>query len=100
MPTSRGWAGLGVSTALLVLWVGFGEIELMTTAMFLVAAVSTGTLFVRFASPRVEVVRRIYPLPVFRSWLVFHFALRSGKTWPDPFQQSRLRPCLERLGCS
>jgi len=64
MPTSRGWAGLGVATALLVLWVGFGEIELMSTAMFLVAAVSTGTLFVRFVSPKVEVGRRIYPVQV------------------------------------
>ena len=76
MPTSRGWAGLGVSTALLVLWVGFGELELMTTAMFLVAAVSIGTLFVRFASPRVEVSRRIYPLQVHEGDEVVIFRFR------------------------
>ncbi len=64
MPTGRGWAALGVSTALLVLWVGFGELELMTTAMFLIAAVGVGVIFVRFASPRVAVTRRIYPAQV------------------------------------
>lgn len=64
MPTTRGWAALGVSTALLVLWVGFGETELMTTAMFLVAAVAVGMLFIRFASPRVEITRHIYPVQV------------------------------------
>lgn len=64
MPTTRGWAALGVSTALLVLWVGFGETELMTTAMFLVAAVAVGMLFVRFADPRVEITRHIYPAQV------------------------------------
>jgi len=64
MPTTRGWAALGVSTALLVLWVGFGETELMTTAMFLVAAVAVGMLFIRFASPRVEITRHIYPVHV------------------------------------
>ncbi len=64
MPTTRGWAALGVSTALLVLWVGFGETELMTTAMFLVAAVAVGMLFIRFADPRVEITRHIYPAQV------------------------------------
>ncbi len=64
MPTTRGWAALGVSTALLVLWVGFGETELMTTAMFLVAAVAVGMLFIRFADPSVEITRHIYPTQV------------------------------------
>jgi uncharacterized protein (DUF58 family) len=64
MPTTRGWAALGVSTALLVLWVGFGETELMTTAMFLVAAVAVGMLFIRFANPGVEITRHIYPVQV------------------------------------
>lgn len=64
MPTTRGWAALGVSTALLVLWIGFGETELMTTAMFLVAAVAVGMLFIRFASPRVEIARHMYPVQV------------------------------------
>jgi len=64
MPTTRGWTALGVSTALLVLWVGFGETELMTTAMFLVAAVAVGMLFIRFADPSVEITRHIYPTQV------------------------------------
>lgn len=64
MPTARGWAALGVATALLVLWVGFGELELMTTAVFLVASVSVGIAFVRLASPRVAISRRIYPAQV------------------------------------
>jgi uncharacterized protein (DUF58 family) len=64
MPTARGWAALGVATSLLVLWIGFGELELMTTAMFLIAAVVTGLGFVRYASPTVEVVRRVYPIQV------------------------------------
>ncbi len=64
MPTARGWAALGVSTALLVLWIGFGEAELMTTAMFLIAATLVGVAFVRFTSARVAVSRRIHPLQV------------------------------------
>ena len=64
MPTARGWAAFGVASALLVLWVGFGEFELMTAAMFLVAAVVMGVSFVRFAGPKVEVARHIYPIQV------------------------------------
>lgn len=64
MPTARGWAALGVSTALFVLWAGFGELELMTTAMFLLAAVIVGVVFVRFVSPQVEISRRILPTQV------------------------------------
>jgi len=61
MPTARGWAAVGVSTALLLLWVGYGEIELMTTAVFLMAAVLVGVAFVRFASPRVDLRRTLHP---------------------------------------
>ena len=64
MPTGRGWAALGVSSALFALWAGFGELELMTTAVFLVAAVAIGLVFVRFAAPSVGVARRIYPAQV------------------------------------
>ncbi len=64
MPTARGWAALGVATALLVLWIGFGEPELMTTAMFLIMAVAVGMAFVRFATLNVEVTRRIHPIQV------------------------------------
>lgn len=64
MPTGRGWAATGVATALLFLWVGFGEIELMTTAMFLLAAVAVGTIFVRINAPEVLVARRLIPTQV------------------------------------
>ena len=61
MPTGRGWAAVGVSAALLVLWIGFGEVELMTTAVFLLAAVIVGVGFVRMAPPSLTISRRIYP---------------------------------------
>jgi uncharacterized protein (DUF58 family) len=61
MPTSRGWAAVGVSGALLVLWAAFGEIELLATAVFLLFSVAGGVVFVRVVSPRIEVTRRIYP---------------------------------------
>jgi uncharacterized protein (DUF58 family) len=64
MPTSRGWAALGVAAALLLLWAGFGEIELLAAGMFLALAVAAGFLFVRLAGPRVEVTRRLYPSQV------------------------------------
>jgi len=64
MPTGRGWAAIGVSTALLVLWIGYGELELMTTAVFLLAAVAVGLAFVRFAAPRVAISRRLHPIQV------------------------------------
>lgn len=64
MPTGRGWAAIGVSAALLPLWIAFGELELMTTAIFLIAAVLVGIVFVRVISPQVDVTRRIYPVQV------------------------------------
>jgi uncharacterized protein (DUF58 family) len=64
MPTSRGWAALGVSAALLLLWVGFGEIELLAAGAFLALAVTGGLVFVRVAAPRVRISRRIYPSQV------------------------------------
>lgn len=64
MPTGRGWAAIGVSAALLVLWVGYGELELMTTAIFLLTATLVGLGFVRFVAPRVDVSRRLYPAQV------------------------------------
>jgi uncharacterized protein (DUF58 family) len=64
MPTSRGWAAVGVSGALLVLWATFGEIELLATAVFLLLAVGGGILFVRLVAPRLEVTRKINPSPV------------------------------------
>lgn len=64
MPTGRGWAAIGVSAALFVLWAGFGESDLMTTAVFLLAAVVVGMVFVRLSSTEVAVWRRIFPTQV------------------------------------
>jgi uncharacterized protein (DUF58 family) len=64
MPTGRGWAAIGVSAALFVLWAGFGELDLMTTAVFLLAAVVIGMVFVNLVSPEVAVWRRILPAQV------------------------------------
>ena len=64
MPTSRGWAALGVSSALLILWIAFGEVELLATGVFLAGATAIGLGFVRLITPRVEVTRRMYPTQV------------------------------------
>ena len=64
MPASRGWAALGVATALLLLWIGFGEIELLAAGTFLALAVAVGLVFVRVAAPRVDVTRRLFPAQV------------------------------------
>jgi uncharacterized protein (DUF58 family) len=64
MPTGRGWAAVGVSGALLVLWAAFGEAELLGTAVFLLLAVAVGVAFVRTSSPQLEVARHIYPAQV------------------------------------
>lgn len=61
MPTGRGWSAIGVSASLFVLWAGFGEGDLMTTAVFLIAAVVVGMVFVHLVSPEVAVWRRITP---------------------------------------
>ncbi|MBM3694484.1 MAG: DUF58 domain-containing protein [Actinobacteria bacterium] len=61
MPTGRGWAAAGVAGALLLLWVGFGEVELLATALFLLLGLAGGTAFVRLGSPRLEATRRLYP---------------------------------------
>jgi len=64
MPTGRGWAAIGVAAALFVLWTAFGELDLMTTAVFLLAAVAIGMIFVRLVNPQVAVWRRILPTQV------------------------------------
>jgi len=64
MPTIRGWAALGVAAALVVLWIAFGEIELLGTAAFLTAATLLGVALVRYGTPRMNIVRRIYPSQV------------------------------------
>ncbi len=61
MPTVRGWAALGVSAALVVLWVVFGEIELLATAIFLLSAVLFGFLFARCFALDVACSRTVRP---------------------------------------
>jgi uncharacterized protein (DUF58 family) len=64
MPTLRGWAALGASFALGVLWIGFGEILLLASAIFLLASVIVGVLYVRSSAPRARLTRRIAPIQV------------------------------------
>ncbi len=61
MPSGRGWAALGAAVALVILWVAFGERELLAAALFLAAATLAGVALVRMRSPRVDVHRRIAP---------------------------------------
>jgi uncharacterized protein (DUF58 family) len=62
MPTTRGWAGIGAAFALAVLWAGFGEDLLLALSVFLFAAVGGGSLYVRFAAPRLALRRAINPV--------------------------------------
>lgn len=61
MPTTRGWAAVGAATALVVLWVVFGEDLLLALAVFLVAATAGGTMYVRLSGPKLSVRRTIVP---------------------------------------
>ena len=65
MPTIRGWAALGASLALVLLWIGFGEQLLLGVAAFLSLAVVFGTLYVRRGVPRVAARRSISPLQIY-----------------------------------
>jgi uncharacterized protein (DUF58 family) len=61
MPTTRGWAAVGAALALAVLWLAFGEDLLLALAVFLVAGVLGGSLYVRLAAPRLSLARTINP---------------------------------------
>ncbi|MGI9667902.1 MAG: DUF58 domain-containing protein [Acidimicrobiia bacterium] len=61
MPTTRGWAAVGAAFALGVLWAAFGEDLLLALAVFLIAAVLGGQLYVRLAAPRLALTRTINP---------------------------------------
>jgi uncharacterized protein (DUF58 family) len=65
MPTGQGWAALGTSGALLVLWAAFGEIELAAAAVLLTGAAALGLMYVRRALPRVEISRSLRPGQVY-----------------------------------
>ena len=61
MLTDRGWAALGASLALFVLWVALGEPELLSIGLLLVVATTTAFVFIRRANPLVAVTRRLSP---------------------------------------
>jgi uncharacterized protein (DUF58 family) len=64
MPTTRGWVALGTAAALVLLWVGFGELEMLATGLFLTAATGIGVLFTRSRRPRATIDRHLYPTQV------------------------------------
>ena len=64
MPTTRGWAALGAGTALIILWIAFGERLLLAVAAFFLIAIVLGIGYVRLAAPRVAIQRRISPIQV------------------------------------
>ena len=61
MLTDRGWAALGASLALVVLWVALGETELLATGLFLTVAAVLSWAYTRFSKPSVRVVRHLRP---------------------------------------
>ncbi len=61
MLTDRGWAVLGASVALGLLWVGFGEDELLAGAILLGAATLLALVYVRAVKPRAAVTRKLLP---------------------------------------
>ena len=64
MPTTRGWAALGIGLALPILWVAFGENVMLAVGTFLILAVASGIIAWRSASPRVAVSRSSSPVQV------------------------------------
>lgn len=61
MLTDRGWAVLGASVALGLLWVGFGEIELLAAALLLGVGTILALIYVRLVKPKASVTRRLLP---------------------------------------
>jgi uncharacterized protein (DUF58 family) len=61
MLTERGWAALGATLALVVLWVALGEVELLVAAAVVAAALALALVVVRGARPRLEVRRQLVP---------------------------------------
>ena len=64
MPTTKGWAALGIGMALPILWLAFGEHVMLAVATFLVLAVGIGVVSVRSARPNVGIQRTVTPLQV------------------------------------
>lgn len=61
MLTDRGWAALGASLALVVLWVALGELELLVTGLFLIVAAVSAWAYARWSRPSVRVTRHLRP---------------------------------------
>lgn len=64
MPTTKGWAALGIGMALPILWLAFGEHVMLAVATFLVLAVGIGVASVRSARPNVGIQRTVTPVQV------------------------------------
>lgn len=61
MPTARGWSVLGVAIGLVVLWVVFGETELLAAGAVTGVSVPIALIWVRVASPTLTVTRELTP---------------------------------------
>jgi len=61
MLTDRGWAALGASLALFVLWIALGEPELLSVGLLLSIATIVAFILVRRSDPKVAVTRRLSP---------------------------------------
>lgn len=61
MPTLRGWKLLGTGAVLLLLWIGFGERELLIAGSLLVGAVLIALVFTWVFFPQIRLTRKLYP---------------------------------------
>ena len=64
MPTTRGWAALGIGMAMPILWFAFGERVMLAVGVFFILAVVIGIASVRSATPSVRISRTITPTQV------------------------------------
>ncbi len=65
MITIRGWAALGAAAALVLLWIAFGEDELLAGGVFLLGAVLVGTQIVRRSKPDATLTRTVTPVHLY-----------------------------------
>ncbi|MEX1280145.1 MAG: DUF58 domain-containing protein [Acidimicrobiia bacterium] len=61
MPTARGWSVLGAGLGLVVLWVVFGELELLAVGAATALAVPMAAAWVRLSAPTITVDRSLIP---------------------------------------
>ena len=92
MPTTRGWVALGAAAALALLWIGFGELEMLATSFFLATAAGIGVVFTRVRHPRPEVDRHLYPTQVHEGdHVVVEVDLRTGRRSSNLTLEDRVR---------